>query len=50
MHNLIGMSMFGIMTPLPSQFPYEKKLMGWWLGVAKCKIDVIAFYILTETS
>ena len=32
-----------------AQFPYEKKLLGRWLGVAECSIDIMAFYILTET-
>jgi hypothetical protein len=32
-----------------AQFSYEKKLMGQWLGVAECIIDIMAFYILTES-
>jgi hypothetical protein len=32
-----------------ASFPYEKKLLGRWLGVAECSIDVMAFYILTAS-
>jgi hypothetical protein len=32
-----------------AQFPYVKKLLGRWLGVAECSIDIMAYYILTAT-
>jgi hypothetical protein len=32
-----------------AQFPYDKKLLGRWLGVAECSIDIMAYYILTAT-
>jgi hypothetical protein len=35
--------------PVP-QFPFEKKLLGRWLGVAESSTDIMAFYILTKTS
>ena len=30
-------------------FPYEKKCLGRWLGIAEVSIDVMASYILTES-
>ena len=31
------------------EFPFERKLLGRWIGVAQVSIDVMAFYILTES-
>jgi hypothetical protein len=30
-------------------FPYEKKRIGRWIGVAENYTDIMAFYILTES-
>ena len=31
------------------QFPFEKKLLGRWLGVSESSHDVMAFHVLTAT-
>ena len=32
-----------------AQFPDDKNLLGRWVGVAEVSINLMAFYILTET-
>ena len=51
MHNLIGTNAYGWYYDPIAQFPFgEKKLLlGRWLGVAACSIDIMALYILTGT-
>ena len=31
------------------QFPFEKKLLGRWIGVAEVTLDLMAYYILTQS-